>query len=273
MDKIEHQKVILLSTSSANEFPAKYQSAYHTHIYCERGSVNFIFNDMPFKCGQGEFIFWLADSKISELEFSSNFKATVFFVEKHLLTDNFPSLNIGIDAIVHHQVNPILKPDKKNKDRILKNFKLLYCKSIENDNRFYKEILKLQMQLFLLEMWDIFIDQLERRERSPQSGTLYERFLYLVEVNCMKNREVRFYSSELNITPKYLNQICKTNTGISASEWIQRYTKDRIVLLLNNKKMNISEIADEMGFSSRSFFTRYVKKVLGISPSEYRQRV
>ncbi|WP_439488804.1 helix-turn-helix domain-containing protein [Algoriphagus sp.] len=37
--------------------------------------------------------------------------------------------------------------------------------------------------------------------------------------------------------------------------------------------MNISEIADEMGFSSRSFFTRYVKKLLGMTPKEYRERI
>jgi len=43
--------------------------------------------------------------------------------------------------------------------------------------------------------------------------------------------------------------------------------------LLQNKDLNISEIADDMNFSSRSFFTRYVKKVLGVSPSEFRNRV
>ena len=138
---------------------------------------------------------------------------------------------------------------------------------------FYNEILKLQMQLFILEMWDIFMDQLERRNRTLQSGSLYERFVHLLELHCMKNREVQFYSDQLHITAKYLNQICKANTGITASQWIQRYAKDRIVLLLENKKLNISEISDEMGFSSHSFFTRYVKKVLGVSPSEYRNLV
>ncbi|MDI6049482.1 helix-turn-helix domain-containing protein [Flavobacterium sp. XS2P24] len=144
---------------------------------------------------------------------------------------------------------------------------------METNNRFYNEILKLQMQLFILEMWDIFMDQLERRNRTLQSGTLYERFVHLLELHCMKNREVQFYSDQLHITAKYLNQICKANTGITASQWIQRYAKDRIVLLLENKKLNISEISDEMGFSSHSFFTRYVKKVLGVSPSEYRNLV
>ena len=56
-------------------------------------------------------------------------------------------------------------------------------------------------------------------------------------------------------------------------EFIQRFTKERIVLLLQNKNLNISEVSDEMGFSSRSFFTRYVKKVLGCTPSDYRNRL
>ena len=69
----------------------------------------------------------------------------------------------------------------------------------------------------------------------------------------MNEREVRFYSKQLNITPKYLNRICKANTGVTASQWIQRYTKEKIIVLLRDKNRNIFEIADEMGFSNRSF--------------------
>lgn len=267
-------KVLLLNASGADQFPEDFLSRFHTHIFCQRGSIKFIFNDRLFHCKDGEFIFWLAHSKVTALSFSKNFKATVLFVDRDFLTDNFPSLTVGIDAIVHHRTNPVLHPDdKKDKEKILKNFELLYDKSLETHHRFYEEILKTQMQLFLLEMWHIFLDQLDRRKRSLQSGTLYEQFVQLVEHHCMKEREVRFYSNELNITPKYLNQICKVNTGVTASQWIQRYTKERISLLLENKKLNISEIADEMGFSSRSFFTRYVKKTLGLSPSQYRNRI
>ena len=89
----------------------------------------------------------------------------------------------------------------------------------------------------------------------------------------MKEREVRYYAGRLNITAKHLNYICKQNTDVSASEWIQRYAKERIIILLQNKNLNIAEIADKMEFSSRSFFTRYVKKMLGITPSEYRNRL
>jgi AraC family transcriptional activator of pobA len=269
----ENQKVILFKTASIAQFPEDFQTLFHTHIYCQSGAVKFSFNGRHFDCKKGEFIFWLAGLPISDVSFSSNFKATILFVEKDLLTKNLPSANASIDSYIHSKENPILHPEKDDKEKILKNFQLLYDKSQETKHRFYEEILKLQMQVFLLEMWHIFEDELDRKKRSLQSGTLYERFLQLVQQHCMKEREVRFYSDKLNITPKYLNYICKVNTGITASEWIQRYAKERIILLLQNKDLNISEIADEMDFSSLSFFTRYVKKLLGVSPSEFRNRV
>lgn len=95
--------------------------------------------------------------------------------------------------------------------------------------------------------------------------------MHLVQEYCLKEREVQFYANELHITAKYLNAVCKQNSGITA-EWVQRHGKDRIVLLLQNTSFNIAEIADEMEFSSRSFFSRYVKKLLGVIPREYRQR-
>ena len=232
-----------------------------------------MFNGLQYHCKKGEFIFWLAGLHVSEFSFSKNFKATLLFVDSDLLTANLPSANVSIDSYIHSKENPILHPNKKDKEKIVQNFQLLYDKSQETNHRFFEEALKLQMQLFLLEMWHIFEDELDRRKRSLQSGTLYERFIQLVQEHCMKEREVRFYSNKLNITPKYLNYFCKVNTRITASEWIQRYAKERIKLLLQNKKLNISEIADGMDFSSRSFFTRYVKKLLGVTPKEYRERI
>jgi AraC family transcriptional activator of pobA len=273
MNMSHHQNVILHKAVSTAQFPEDFQTRFHTHIYCQNGTIGFVFNGQHYHCKKGEFIFWLAGLNVSDFTFSANFKATFLFVESDLLNANLPSANASIDSFIHSKENPILHPDKEDKEKILKNFQLLYDKSQETKHRFFEEALKLQMQLFILEMWHIFEDELDRRKRSLQSGTLYERFMQLVQQHCLKAREVRFYSDKLNITPKYLNYICKANTGITASEWVQRYAKERIIFLLQDKNLNISEIADEMDFSSRSFFTRYVKKLLGVTPKEYRERL
>ncbi|WP_339878807.1 helix-turn-helix domain-containing protein [uncultured Algoriphagus sp.] len=236
--------------------------------------MEFIFNQEEFKCRAGEFVFWFSGSKVIDITFSKNFKASVLLVEKELLNDNIPDQGRSIDATLHSNRFPVLHlHDKDDRNRILQNFRLLHEKSIQTEHRFYEEVLKFQMRLFILEMWHVFSNDFEHRKRSIQTGSLYERYMHLLQEYCMKEREVQFYANQLHITAKYLNAVCKQNSGVTASEWIQRFAKERLEILLQNTDLNISEIADKMEFSSRSFFTRYVKKVLGLSPSEYRNRL
>lgn len=267
-------RIILLEMTGGKELPANFYKYYHTHLYCHRGSIRFIFNDQLMECRSGQFLFWFAESRLSGLWFSKNFKATVLLVEKKFLMDNIPDQGWSINAQLHSRVYPV-KTNITNQDKIKiqTNFKSLNERFLESDHRFYEEALKLQMQLFILEMWHTFAKEYEQRKHSLQTGTLYERFMQLLQRYCMQHREVQFYSNELHITAKYLNHLCKIHSGITASEWIQRHAKEHIIILLQNKNLNVSEIADEMQFSSRSFFTRYVKKLLGVTPNEYRGRL
>ena len=268
------QRIIMMKVSNEIDFPNDYLVNYHTHLICHRGSINFLFNDVKMICKNGEFLFWFAKSKLTDIEFSKGFRATVLLVENQFLNDNIPDQNWGIDSRLHSSQYPIKQlNDKKDRQRVIKNFQLLNDKFQDKEHRFYEEALKLQMRLFILEMWHTFAKDYERKKRTLQTGTLYEQFMHLVQEYCMKEREVQSYANRLHITAKYLNSICKQNSGITASEWIQRNTKERIELLLEDPSLNIAEIADKMEFSSRSFFTRYVKKVLGVTPSEYRNRM
>lgn len=267
-------RIVMLDLITEIDLPKDFKENYHTHLFCHRGTIRFTLNDIKMECKSGEFLFWFAQSKLVDLQFSKNFKATVLLVKNQFLNTNIPDQNWGIDASLHSRQYPVKQlNDEKDKQRVLSNFQLLYSKYQDKTHRFYEEALKLQMRLFILEMWHTFANEYERRKRSLQSGSLYERFVNLVEENCMKEREVCYYAQSLNVTPKYLNAVCKQNSGVTASEWIQRYAKERIILFLQNKNLNISEIADKMMFSSRSFFTRYVKKVLGTTPTEYRNRL
>lgn len=266
--------ILWLELTGESDFPDSFCKRYHTHLYCQKGSIAFLFNDQRMTCSSGQFLFWFAESRLSDLRFSKNFKAVVLLVEKDFLMHHIPDQGWSINAQLHSRVYPVKTGvTTKDREKILTNFKRLYERFCETGHRFYDEALKLQMQLFILEMWHIFANEYEQRKHSLQTGTLYERFILLLQQHCMQHREVQFYSNELNITAKYLNHLCKIHSGITASEWIHRHVRERILILLQNKNRNISEIADEMEFSSRSFFTRYVKKLLGVTPNEYRGRL
>jgi transcriptional regulator, araC family len=93
----------------------------------------------------------------------------------------------------------------------------------------------------------------------------------LVEKNFKKYRQLNFYADKLCITAKYLSTTVKNNSGISASEWIKRYVILEAQRLLKNSSMTIQQISNELNFPSQTFFSKYFKHQIGLSPKEYRK--
>lgn len=63
----------------------------------------------------------------------------------------------------------------------------------------------------------------------------------------------------------------KAVTGLSPIELIKNIRLEAGAKLLKDSNMNVSEIAQHVGFSSRSYFARSFKVVYGMSPTEYQE--
>lgn len=88
-----------------------------------------------------------------------------------------------------------------------------------------------------------------------------------------QSREVQFYADKLCITPKYMSNIIKVVTGLSALEWINNYiVLEAKMVLSSNPKMTIQEVADYLGFPDQSFFGKFFKKHIGMTPSDFKKR-
>ena len=86
-----------------------------------------------------------------------------------------------------------------------------------------------------------------------------------------QHREGTYYASKLCVTAKYLSQICKNVSGHSANFWINRYTILDISKRLLDRSLSFVQISDMFNFSSPAYFTRYVQRNLGMTPSDFRQ--
>ncbi|WP_293668606.1 hybrid sensor histidine kinase/response regulator transcription factor [uncultured Parabacteroides sp.] len=64
----------------------------------------------------------------------------------------------------------------------------------------------------------------------------------------------------------------KAITGLSPNELIRNIRLEAGAKLLKESDMNISEIAEHVGFSSSSYFARSFKATYGISPTEYQKK-
>ena len=108
-------------------------------------------------------------------------------------------------------------------------------------------------------------------EEALQEGDSYfGRFLHLIEQEEVKYKPVKYYASKLSITPKYLSSLCKRESGKSASQWIQDYVRQEIQYYLRTTNKSIKEIGFLLGFPNASFFGKYVRRELGMSPRDYR---
>lgn len=84
---------------------------------------------------------------------------------------------------------------------------------------------------------------------------------------------VSFYADKLNVTPKYLSAVCKEISGHTASDIINQYVVKDVEALLKRSGRSIKEVANELMFPNLSFFGKYVKKHLGVSPKQYREKL
>ena len=60
-------------------------------------------------------------------------------------------------------------------------------------------------------------------------------------------------------------------TGKSVTYYIDRYTVPMVREYLEKSSLSIVQIAEEMNFTSLSYFSRYVTRHLGMSPRAYRK--
>nr|WP_319271285.1 helix-turn-helix domain-containing protein [uncultured Draconibacterium sp.] len=81
---------------------------------------------------------------------------------------------------------------------------------------------------------------------------------------------VRYCADKLFISPNYLGDLLKKETGKSAQEHIQLKMIDVAKEKIYDNEKSISEIAYELGFKHPQHFTRMFKKQVGVSPNEYR---
>ena len=101
---------------------------------------------------------------------------------------------------------------------------------------------------------------------------IVDDFMRLVEESDGRIRRVDEFASQLNVTPKYLSTILKEVMNRRPSTYIQLYTLKAIERRLRFTDMTMQEIANDLKFPNPSFFGKYCKEHLGMTPLEYRMK-
>jgi len=158
-----------------------------------------------------------------------------------------------------------------SKDDSLKNYisEMLKLKEREHSNE-----LKLEGLLYF------FMSALAKTQKNTinqkcyKSTELYlEKSIEFIENNYPNNVKVNDIASYIGINRSYLTNIFRKNINMSPQKFLINYKIDKACELLNNPELSIKVIAASVGYADPLTFSKIFKKVIGINPKSYRERI
>lgn len=107
---------------------------------------------------------------------------------------------------------------------------------------------------------------------SSKSEQLCKAFTQLVMQHYNDNRNVAWYAEKLGITHAHLCSIIKQSTGKTCADIISSMVIMDAKSQLKSTHQSIQVISDSLNFANMSFFGKYFKRHVGMSPLEYRNK-
>lgn len=175
--------------------------------------------------------------------------------------DEFPFFRLN--ELNHVQLNAA---DKASLDgqhaRLLQLF--------ESDHPYRVQMLQALLLALLFDCKRIYDGQEQTVQQRSQRGALVYRFQRFVDQHHLVHKKVADYAELLAVSPDYLRQVVRAQTGKTPSALIA----ERLVLaakqLLLYTDLSVGEVAVYLGYTEPTHFGRFFRKQTGSSPAAWR---
>lgn len=243
-------------------------------IEVRKGTLEVKINNLQYSLSQGSIAYIPSNASFSMKSADSMLEGYImilsdFFVE----SVQTPFLiNLGTPFVIHNQDSANSLQNKF--DQI---FVLIKDEISNKEHIFQREKLSNLVSIFFIDILNAFAKQHSVSENLYADGKttrgmkLTKDFINLVKLHSHNQRQINFYADKLCITPKYLSKLIKETSGISANEWITSTVIKDAKYLLKISGNSVKEVSNALNFPNQSFFGKYFKKKVGISPRDYQR--
>ena len=241
------------------------------HLICTAGEGSLVYYDRCFHFRTGDLLVLSHPEAVSNLALVPGTEGELFAADYKFLQNQLPANNYSIGGSISLYGNPVISLSDAQADIFLADIHRLRDRMGESENRFHRELMG---SLCLTMMYDIFSFHSKRdggNASTERAGFIVNELMRLLaEGNSRMERTVGWYAAQLNVSEKYLSSTVKRLTGHSVMSYIDRHTIPILREYLDDPRYSLTQIADRMNFASLSYFSRYCKKHLGMTPTEYR---
>ena len=240
-------------------------------IICLKGTMEGYVNLKKYSIKSPSLFILLSDQILQHEYISEDFSGLFIIMSQRFLNNMFMDMDARFPLFRSVQDNPSIPLEKESLKALVTYYSMLQRAVRSKDHPHRLEIVK-HLTLALFYGLGYQYHQLPRDEKKSKQDRLVDDFLKLVKIDFKEHRSVEFYANKLCLTPKYLSKVIKETSGNSAIDWINDYVILEAKALLRSTNMTIQQISDELNFPSQSFFGKYFKRIVGLSPKEYRNK-
>jgi len=90
--------------------------------------------------------------------------------------------------------------------------------------------------------------------------------------NCFKNVSLADAASSVFMSPKYLSRLFKKNARIGFARFKLNVKMDKAKELLTGTGFTVNQVSEKLGFQNPESFMRIFKKVVRMTPTDYRKK-
>lgn len=172
-------------------------------------------------------------------------------------------------ARINHLYNYFLKQEKiTNPDYNQKLFSTL-TEELKSSSASLPNIVASLLTVYLLKLNDA-----NTRTAAAIADSKYldyfNQFKRLLEQNHTNTRDAKVYASDIAISYKHLNDVCKQIVQTTAKAFIDNYVVLEAKRMLVSTSLSVKEIAFTLGFDDPTNFLKYFKKHTGLTPVDFR---
>lgn len=117
--------------------------------------------------------------------------------------------------------------------------------------------------------------EISMQKPSEEHDSYYDigSIIKFIQDNYTENFSLNDLALKCNMNPAYFSRIFKQRIGTPLFQYINQIRIQKACVLLKKSNRSIIDIAYEVGYQNLSFFNRYFKKIMMMSPRKYRNSI
>lgn len=226
----------------------------------------------------GSMLFFKPRQVIEMRDLELEEEAFLIFIHEDFLNGHSLHQDIKKYHYFDYEINEALHLTPREEKTVWELYHKIENEYCDNQDEYSREIILANVDTMLKYAQRFYKRQfINRKDISARMATKFNEELANYVANGFLETKglpsVNAIAEKLNLSPGYLSNLLKVESGKTALEHIHIYLISEAKNRLIGKDQNVSEIAYTLGFENLSYFSRLFKKEVGVSPNSFKKQM